>query len=70
MREGANRWLKSQNTSAAGRNLGQVYIQKIAGGICVHSSPYPTVDPKFSALDSKVYQWKISVGFSHLRLLH
>jgi len=28
------------------------------------------VDPKFSALDSKAYQWKISLGSSHLRLLH
>ena len=24
--------------------MGQVYVQQIAGGICVHSSPYLTVD--------------------------
>jgi hypothetical protein len=46
--------------SAGGRNLGQVYVQQIAGGIFVHSSPYLTVDTKFSALDVKAY----------LRLLH
>jgi hypothetical protein len=50
--------------------LGQVDAKQIVGGICVHSSPDLTLDPKHSALDSEVYQCEISLDSSHLRLLH